>query len=159
MRSEYEEAFDCNGNGACFNFNPDDVMCPSAKVMRDRIHSPKGRATLLREWLRQLEREQGKQGKLRKLGENQSSIHFPFKVWNTLGKLWGAYDYFHKVYEGMHGCLSCKACASQCPIHVDVPSLKAKFLELYYTRYLRHWRDYFVGNIETIDNWQSHAHA
>src|SRR5690554_267345 len=42
----------CNGNGACYNYDPNDAMCPSWKATRDRIHSPKGRASLIREWLR-----------------------------------------------------------------------------------------------------------
>lgn len=147
VRSEYEVAFSCNGNGACFNFNPDEVMCPSSKVTRDRIHSPKGRASLLREWLRQL--------KTARPEELARSGNFFVKAWNTLGKAWGVYDYSHEVYAGMHGCLSCKACASQCPIHVDIPEMKAKFLELYYTRYFRPWRDYSIANIEILASWQS----
>jgi FAD/FMN-containing dehydrogenase/Fe-S oxidoreductase len=147
VRSQYEVAFSCNGNGACFNYNPDDVMCPSAKITGDRIHSPKGRASLMREWLRQLA--------MTKSEEIEKSGSFPVKFWNNLIKIWGSYDYSQEVYNGMHGCLSCKACASQCPIHVDIPSLKAQFLELYHTRYLRHWRDYFIGNIETLASWQS----
>jgi len=146
VRSEYEVAFSCNGNGACFNFHPDNVMCPSYKGMSDRLHSPKGRASLLREWLRQLA--------VTKTDNWEVPASFPIRAWNTLTKA-GRYDYSREVYAGMHGCLSCKACATQCPIHVDIPSLKAKFLELYYTRYLRPWRDYFIGNIETIANWQS----
>jgi FAD/FMN-containing dehydrogenase/Fe-S oxidoreductase len=146
MRSEYEVAFNCNGNGACFNFHPDNVMCPSYKGMSDRIHSPKGRASLLREWLRQLA--------ITKTDNWEIPASFPIRAWNTLTTAWG-YDYSREVYAGMHGCLSCKACATQCPIHVDIPSLKAKFLELYYTRYLRPWRDYFIGNIESLAHWQS----
>ena len=149
VRSQYEVAFSCNGNGACFNYNPDDVMCPSAKITGDRIHSPKGRASLMKEWLRQLA--------ISKSEEIEKSASFPLKFWNNLTRIWGSYDYSHEVYNGMHGCLSCKACASQCPIHVDIPSLKAEFLELYHTRYLRHWRDYFVGYIEILASWQSHA--
>lgn len=149
VRSQYEVAFSCNGNGACFNFNPNQVMCPSYKGIRDRIHSPKGRASLLREWLRQLEIAQFEN--LEKPGS------LPIKVWNTLNQACGVYDYSHEVYQGMQGCLSCKACATQCPIHVDIPSLKAKFLELYYTRYFRPWQDYLMGNIETLASWQSHA--
>lgn len=149
VRSQYEVAFSCNGNGACFNYNPDDVMCPSAKVTGDRIHSPKGRASLIREWLRQLAITQSK--------EIEKPGNFILKFWNNVSKIWGSYDYSHEVYDGMHGCLSCKACASQCPIHVDIPSLKAQFLELYHTRYLRHWRDYFVGNIEILASLQSRA--
>jgi FAD/FMN-containing dehydrogenase/Fe-S oxidoreductase len=211
VRSEYPEAFSCNGNGACFNFNPDSVMCPSYKGTSDRIHSPKGRATLLREWWRQISTVNQGDAATRRRGDgerepsqvrstwselpefnareeaNYSELespdliagvsprphvpasprplqeelekpgNFPLKVWNTIQKSWGVYDYSHEVYQGMHGCLSCKACATQCPIHVDVPHLKSKFLQLYYTRYLRHWRDYFFGSIETIANWQSYA--
>ncbi|NQY75040.1 MAG: glycerol-3-phosphate dehydrogenase, partial [Candidatus Margulisbacteria bacterium] len=51
-RQSFETAFSCNGNGACFTYQPEDVMCPSYKATKDRIHSPKGRAQLIREWLR-----------------------------------------------------------------------------------------------------------
>ena len=47
VRAEYEAALTCNGNGACFDYQPDHVMCPSARVTRDRLHSPKGRAGVL----------------------------------------------------------------------------------------------------------------
>ncbi len=48
----YGAAMHCNGNGACYNFDPDDAMCPSWKATRERAQSPKGRASLIREWLR-----------------------------------------------------------------------------------------------------------
>ncbi|WP_325090054.1 FAD-linked oxidase C-terminal domain-containing protein, partial [Burkholderia contaminans] len=48
----YGTAMHCNGNGACYNFDPDDAMCPSWKATRERVQSPKGRASLMREWLR-----------------------------------------------------------------------------------------------------------
>ena len=54
VRAGYDEAMHCNGNGACYNYDPDDAMCPSWKATRERRHSPKGRASLTREWLRQL---------------------------------------------------------------------------------------------------------
>lgn len=146
-RTTYEGAFNCNGNGACFNFDPDDVMCPSYRVTRDRIHSPKGRSSLLREWLRQLSNSPT---------ENPETPAPPaIRFWNTVKKWRGDPDYSHQVYEGMQGCLSCKACASQCPIHVDIPDMKSKFLNLYHTRYLRPLRDYFIANIETLSSWQS----
>ena len=148
-QSEYELAFSCNGNGMCFNFNPDSVMCPSYKGMNNRIHSPKGRASLLREWLRQL-------SIIKKVENLETSASFPVKLWNTISKVFGAYDYSHEVYQGMQGCLACKACATQCPIHVDIPSLKAKFLNLYHTRYWRAPRDYLVGNSERLAAWQSY---
>ncbi|MCM1984489.1 FAD-binding and (Fe-S)-binding domain-containing protein [Lyngbya confervoides] len=143
-RSQYPQAFSCNGNGACFNVLSQDVMCPSYKGMAvdegggDRIHSPKGRATLLREWLRQLAQQEARPDS------------WILRCWNTLQKQWGVEDYSHEVYAGLHGCLSCKACASQCPVHVDIPSLKSKFLEQYHSRYLRPPRDYLVAYLEEI---------
>ena len=50
----FKEAVYCNGNGACFNWNTADAMCPSYKATRNRVHSPKGRSSLIREWLKQL---------------------------------------------------------------------------------------------------------
>ena len=38
-----------------------------------------------------------------------------------------------ELYEVFDLCLSCKACASECPSNVDVASLKAEFLHQYYT--------------------------
>lgn len=50
----------------------------------------------------------------------------------------------------MSGCLACKACASQCPIKVDVPSFRSRFLNIYYSRYQRPAKDYLVANIESV---------
>ncbi|MFI7867791.1 FAD-linked oxidase C-terminal domain-containing protein, partial [Ectopseudomonas khazarica] len=44
----YGSAVHCNGNGACYNFDPNDAMCPSWKATRERVQSPKGRASLIR---------------------------------------------------------------------------------------------------------------
>ncbi len=54
VRAAYDTAMHCNGNGACFNIDADDAMCPSFKATGERRHSPKGRAMLVREWLRRL---------------------------------------------------------------------------------------------------------
>lgn len=142
--NEYEGAFNCNGNGACFNFDPDDVMCPSYRVTGDRIHSPKGRSSLLREWLRLL-----KKHPLPPPGT------LAIRLGNTAKKWRGDYDYSQEVYAAMEGCLSCKACASQCPIHVNIPDMKSKFLYIYHSRYLRPLRDYLIAYIETLSKWQS----
>jgi len=159
VRANYEQAFNCNGNGTCFNVNADQVMCPSYKGMNDRIHSPKGRASLLREWLRQqaiLSKDGSKNGSEDGTGQQTGfAAKFAAKLWHTLGKVRGESDYSHAVHAGLQGCLSCKACATQCPIHVDIPSLKAQFLHRYYSRYLRPWRDYLLGWSETLANWQS----
>lgn len=71
------------------------------------------------------------------------------RVRNTLNKR-HEYDFSHEVYEAMNGCLACKACASQCPIKVDVPSFRSRFLNAYYSRYQRPAKDYLVANIETL---------
>lgn len=50
----------------------------------------------------------------------------------------------------MDTCLACKACASQCPIKIDVPTFRSQFNELYHGRYLRPFKDYVVANLEFI---------
>ena len=52
LKHRYESALNCNGNGACFNHDKQQLMCPSYKVTKNRIHSPKGRARLVRAYLR-----------------------------------------------------------------------------------------------------------
>ncbi|ERB65297.1 FAD-binding oxidoreductase [Vibrio coralliilyticus OCN008] len=151
VRDSFKQAMECNGNGLCFNYDTSSPMCPSMKVTADRRHSPKGRAGLVREWLRQLT-EQGvdildleKQA----LEETSSIKSMLDRVRNSLNKR-HEYDFSHEVYEAMNGCLACKACASQCPIKVDVPSFRSRFLNIYYSRYQRPAKDYLVANIESV---------
>lgn len=47
---EFASALDCNGNGICHSWSPDDPMCPSYKVTLDPRLSPKGRSDLIRSW-------------------------------------------------------------------------------------------------------------
>lgn len=151
VRDEYTIAMGCNGNGACFNFDPDDAMCPSWKGTRERIHSPKGRASLIREWLRLLAERGfdpvGESHELRRISSLRSLLA---RFRHTRGKRHGDYDFSHEVLNAMNGCLACKSCSTQCPIRVDVPDFRAKFLELYYGRYLRPAKDYFVASLETM---------
>lgn len=124
LRIAYPKATLCNGNGACFTWDAFDPMCPSYKVTRDRLQSPKGRAGLLREWLR-----------LQSLSESEMSQK---------------QDFSHDVYAALKTCLSCKACASQCPVKVDIPEMKARFLESYHQRYSRPMRDHVVAHMEKL---------
>lgn len=124
--NSFSTTMHCNGNGACFNFDLNDPMCPSYKVTRNRIHSPKGRATLIKEWLR------------RENTDEQSQ----------------AFD--HEVYDALHGCLSCKSCAGQCPVKVDIPDSKARFLQKFHQRYKRSIRDYLISNLERFMPFISH---
>ncbi|MGV2987161.1 FAD-binding and (Fe-S)-binding domain-containing protein [Vibrio sp. E150_011] len=150
VRDSFSQAMECNGNGLCFNYDTASPMCPSMKVTADRRHSPKGRAGLVREWLRQLSEQGFDVVELEHQTQKGSSAKGLIEKWrNTFNKR-HEYDFSHEVYEAMNGCLACKACASQCPIKVDVPSFRARFLNLYYTRYQRPAKDYLVANIETL---------
>ncbi|SHE88439.1 FAD/FMN-containing dehydrogenase [Modicisalibacter ilicicola DSM 19980] len=142
----------CNGNGACYNYDPDDAMCPSWKATRQRIHSPKGRASLMREWLR-LQGNSGidvvEESRKKKAEGTWGFVRdMPLRLWNTVRKRRGDEDFSHEVYEAMAGCLACKSCAGQCPIKVNVPEFRSQFLEVYHGRYQRPLRDYLIGGLE-----------
>lgn len=150
VRDSVEQAMTCNGNGLCFNWETSSPMCPSFKVTRDRRHSPKGRAGLMREWLRQLSNQGVDFNQLEtQLSNSKASLGAMFKrIANNRQRDKGAYDYSHEVMESMDECLACKACSSACPIKVDVPTFRARFLQVYYSRYQRPIKDYLVGSIE-----------
>ena len=148
VRAAYDEALHCNGNGACFTWDADEAMCPSYKATRDRRHSPKGRASLVREWLRQLSGlGVDPVAEAATLRRSAAWRNFPVRLRNTLSR---TPDFSHTVMEAMDGCLACKSCSGQCPIKVDVPTFRAKFLELYYGRYLRPLRHHMVASLEEM---------
>ncbi|WP_158008783.1 FAD-binding and (Fe-S)-binding domain-containing protein [Rhizobium sp. AC27/96] len=125
LAKTYDRAVACNGNGACFNWDKADPMCPSYKVTRDRSQSPKGRAALLREWAR-LE-------SIKRHGESNTDLP--------------------AIEQALHAsfstCLSCKACSSQCPIKVDIPAMKSTFLHRYYADRRRPLRHIIVAHSES----------
>lgn len=150
VRGAWRGAMECNGNGLCFNFDVNSPMCPSMKITRQRLHSPKGRATLTREWLRLLA-EQGVDplSLEQQLPERNASLRALIeRTRNTWQARKGEYDFSHEVKEAMSGCLACKACSTQCPIKIDVPSFRSRFLQLYHTRYLRPVRDHLMAGVE-----------
>ncbi|SIQ26770.1 D-2-hydroxyglutarate dehydrogenase YdiJ [Marinobacterium stanieri] len=149
VRDQYDSAMNCNGNGACYNYDPNDAMCPSWKGTRERIHSPKGRASLIREWLRLMaNRGVDVTAEAEQIRQRGFIRNLPKRIRNTLGKNKGEYDFSNEVHEAMMGCLACKSCVGQCPIKVNVPDFRARFLEVYYGRYLRPMKDYMVGSLE-----------
>ncbi|NRO97233.1 FAD-binding protein [Paraburkholderia sp. NMBU_R16] len=158
LRRTFADSLHCNGNGACFNFAPDDAMCPSWKALRERRFSPKGRASLLREWL-YLISEAGYARHLdgREQGFVQRIASLPRRIRNTLAKRKGEYDFSHEVKEAMDTCLACKSCAGQCPVKVDVPAFRARFLAVYHTRYLRPARDWVLACLEPALPWMAKA--
>ncbi|MCT4610622.1 MAG: FAD-binding oxidoreductase [Pelagimonas sp.] len=116
-----ERAVACNGNGACHNWAPDDPICPSYKVTRDKRQAPKGRASLLREWAR-----------LRSIESDPAQM--------------AAHE--DALAESLSTCLSCKSCTGQCPVRVDIPSMKSVFLESYYKTRKRPPRDLVMRHME-----------
>lgn len=143
----YGSAMHCNGNGACYNFDPNDAMCPSWKATRARQHSPKGRASLIREWLR---RQQAANVDVLAVARQPGAWlkGLPGRLRNNMAHRQGQEDFSHEVYDAMVGCLACKSCAGQCPIKVNVPEFRSRFLELYHARYQRPLRDYLIGSLE-----------
>ena len=123
-KQEYNLAMRCNGNGACFSWDSSEAMCPSYKVTRDKRLSPKGRAAMLREWLRLTTKPAHNLDKLKPLES--------------------------ELFESLDSCLSCKSCTHSCPIKVDIPELKSRFLENYYTHHRRPISDYVFASFEQI---------
>lgn len=120
-KEQYPGAMLCNGNGACFNKEPSNVMCPSYKVTNDRVHSPKGRAMLVKQFLR----ETAIKGSDKELA--------------------------YATYNAMKGCLGCKGCTGKCPTQVSIPDLKAKFLDKFHRKYKRRTvKEQLIANIESI---------
>ena len=106
--NEFKTAMLCNGNAACFSWDVSEAMCPSYKATRDKRQSPKGRASMLREWLRL----------------SSDNVITNTAVLESLET---------ELYESLNTCLSCKSCTHSCPIKVDVPELKSKFLDRYHS--------------------------
>ncbi len=152
IRQLYRGAIECNGNGACFDFSFDSPMCPSWKATRDRRQSPKGRASLMRDWLKRLSASGvdpvGLSASLAARSPLQRLGAFVLRVGNSVGKAAGTPDFSHEVRASMDTCLACSSCSGQCPVKVDIPDLRSHFLELYHDRYLRPAASYLVMHIE-----------
>ena len=108
-----DRAFRCNGNAQCLSYAASVPMCPSFKATADLRHSPKGRADALRAW-----------HGARK-GEDPSALA------RREAELLAVLD----------TCLGCKACATACPVQVDIPDMKAQFLADYRARHPRGWTE------------------
>ena len=120
---QFKSAMLCNGNAACFSWDVSEAMCPSYKATGDKRLSPKGRASMLREWLR--------------LSSDSRNAVMTESLENEL-------------YESLNSCLSCKSCTHSCPIKVDVPQLKSQFLAHYHATHKRKVSDGFFAMFEPI---------
>lgn len=140
VRETWQSAMDCNGNGLCFNYDVKTPMCPSYRGSNDRRFSPKGRATLLREWLRLTHTDGNELGQVKKR----------FWLQRVLNSRKITADFNHEVREAMDTCLSCKACTTQCPVSVDIPTHKSRFYNYYFSQYARPLKDYLVRDAEQL---------
>ncbi len=60
-----------------------------------------------------------------------------------------------EVKEALDLCLSCKACASECPVNVDMATYKSEFLHRFYARRLRPMAHYTMGWLPAL-TWAMH---
>lgn len=114
-------AFRCNGNAQCLSYAATTPMCPSFKASADLRHSPKGRADALRGWHR---------------ARAEADPELPRIEADLMGVL--------------DTCLGCKACASSCPVQVDIPSMRSAFLADHYSRHRRSLADRLVLAAERL---------
>ncbi|TLP81406.1 FAD-binding and (Fe-S)-binding domain-containing protein [Maribacter sp. ACAM166] len=92
----------CNGSGDCRKtHHMSGGMCPSYHVTKNEKDTTRGRANALREFLT-----------------------------NPKSASQNAFD-SAELKEVFDLCISCKACASECPSNVDISTLKAEFLYQY----------------------------
>jgi FAD/FMN-containing dehydrogenase/Fe-S oxidoreductase len=125
----------CDGNSECESASFESAMCPTYRATGDPIHSPRGRANLIRHWLQHV-------------GKSPSSPRG--SLLNRIANSGNHTDFSHEVREALDGCLSCKACASDCPMQIDIPSMRAEFYHAYFGRYLRPLRDHVWFNMERM---------
>jgi FAD/FMN-containing dehydrogenase/Fe-S oxidoreductase len=122
-QKEYAPVLACNGNGVCFNYASHEVLCPSYKATKAYSHSPKGRSTLIREWLRQ-----------RSLGSVEPTL-------------------ISETKDVLEACLGCQACSTRCPVQVDIPTYKSLFNAWYYEGHRRPMQDYLFYSLESVLPW------
>lgn len=115
----FAQAFECNGNAVCLSYSTTVPMCPSFKVTKDLRHSPKGRAEALKIW---------------HLARKANSPDLTAVAADALAVL--------------DGCLGCAACAGTCPMHIDIPELKSRFLEVHHVEQPRSLADKAVVALE-----------
>jgi FAD/FMN-containing dehydrogenase/Fe-S oxidoreductase len=110
----------CVGVGKC-RHDSGGVMCPSYMVTREEEHSTRGRSRLLFEML---------------AGHADSPV--------TAG--WRSPE----VKDALDLCLACKGCKRDCPVEVDMATMKAEFLAHHYQGRLRPRAHYSMGWLPVV---------
>ena len=117
----------CVGVGKC-RHSEGGVMCPSYMVTREEEHSTRGRSRLLFEML---------------AGHADSPV--------TGG--WRSTE----VRDALDLCLACKGCKRDCPVGVDMATMKAEFLAHHYQGRLRPRAHYSMGWLPAVAQLASRA--
>ena len=117
----------CVGVGKCRHIDGG-VMCPSYMATREEEHSTRGRSRLLFEMLE---------------GHADSPV--------TAG--WRSTE----VRDALDLCLACKGCKRDCPVEVDMATMKAEFLAHHYQRRLRPRSHYSMGWLPAVAQAASRA--
>ncbi|MCL6091333.1 MAG: FAD-binding oxidoreductase [Actinobacteria bacterium] len=110
----------CVGVGRC---RRDDTatMCPSYRATRDEVHSTRGRAKILGEMFQAV-------------APGEEGGHLVEPAWDN-----------EPAHEALELCLSCKACKSDCPTHVDMATYKSELNYHYYKHRARPAIMYALG--------------
>jgi Fe-S oxidoreductase len=117
----------CVGVGKC-RHDDGGVMCPSYMVTREEEHSTRGRSRLLFEML---------------AGHADSPV--------TAG--WRSTE----VKDALDLCLACKGCKKDCPVEVDMATMKAEFLAHHYRHRMRPLSHYSMGWLPAFARLASRA--
>lgn len=123
IRNDYASALACNGNGTCHSWKVSEAMCPSYKATGNKFFSPKGRAAMLREWMR-LQESSKPEPEMKPLEDS--------------------------LALSLQHCLSCKSCTSTCPLNVDIPELKSRFLEQRHEQQPGSLKNLFIKHFESL---------
>lgn len=126
----------CNGSGVCRKLDAG-VMCPSYRVTREEMHSTRGRANLLREFIRQPAGIENAELRMEKGVDSQLSIL------NSQLRI-------DEVKSALDLCLSCKACATECAAGVDMAKFKSEFVQHYYEEKGTPLRAWALGRIAPL---------
>ncbi|MDY7395544.1 FAD-linked oxidase C-terminal domain-containing protein [Aureibaculum sp. 2210JD6-5] len=119
----------CNGSGDCRKTtNMGGMMCPSYRATLDEKDTTRARANALREFLT-----------------------IPIAIGTDNDNKFD-HEELKKVFDL---CLSCKACASECPSNVDVASFKAEFLYQYQKVNKPSFRTKMFANNVKYNKWGS----
>ncbi len=119
----------CMRIGACRKLpESGGTMCPSYMATRDEEHSTRGRANALVKALSAPATPAAAVGSAAAAGAHTATDAVPSGAPHAFAGL-GLTD--ERLHEILDLCLECKACAAECPLSVDMATMKSEFLHHY----------------------------